>query len=269
MGIIMKKIIISSIILLCVFGVMTGCKKGGAASGDVSSDQYVERIVENQTQYISDWSAVLYVNESEVGTDYKKLANDKYIILYFGSKVTVKSEKTIGKKVYYRVQLPDTTEYFAEKKLFAEKFIVINKEHVSTYSQPDLDYVTSLKLEPGDFGIYKKELNGWIQVDFYAYRSVKEDGDRKWVGTKWIQDGWTEDITCAKQAYYLYLATYNELQKNNKDKALEMLAKADEATDNAETEISYVLNEMYVRLTQAEADAETQAEPPADEADNE
>ncbi len=248
----MKKILISSIILLLILGMMTGWEKGGVSDGDTTSDKKAESVVENQTQYVSDWSAVLYVNESDVGTDYKTLANDKFIFLYFGSKVTVKFAKTISKKQYYRVQLPDSTEYWADKSVFAEKFIVINKEHVSTYSQPDLDYVTSLKLEPGDFGIYQKEMNGWIQVDFYAYRPLKDGGERKWVGTKWIQDGWTEDIICAKQAYYLYLATYNELSKNDKEKALSMLAKANEATDNAETEISYVLNEMYIRLTNTE-----------------
>jgi hypothetical protein len=238
---------------------LSACKKGESAANNDIAKENTESVVENQTQYISDWSAVLYVNESDVGTDYKTLANDKFMILYFGSKVTVKFAKTISKKQYYRVQLPDSTEYWADKSVFAEKFIVINKEHVSTYSQPDLDYVTSLKLEPGDFGIYKKEMNGWIQVDFYAYRPLKDGGERKWVGTKWIQDGWTEDIICAKQAYYLYLATYNELSKNDKEKALSMLAKANEATDNAETEISYVLNEMYIRLTNTEpADENTE-----------
>ncbi|MBP5706434.1 MAG: SH3-like domain-containing protein [Spirochaetales bacterium] len=241
-----KFICVSTIImLLCL---LATCKKGDNTLNNIKNENN-EAVVENQTQYVSDWSAVLYTSEADVGTDYKKLANDKFTILYFGSKVTVKSEKSINKKEYYKVQLPDTSEYWADKSQFSERFIVINKEHVSTYNQPDLDYVTAIKLEPGDFGIFKKEMNGWIQVDFYAYRSLKDGGDRKWVGTKWIQDGWTEDITCAKQAYYLYLATYNELQKNNKDKALEMLAKANEATDKAETEISYVLNEMFVRLT--------------------
>ena len=240
------RICVSSIIIMMLCS-LAACKKGESANNAVENEN-TETVVENQTQYTRDW-VVMYVNEADVGTDYKKLANDKYVALNFGSKVTVKSEKTIGKKQYYKVQLPDTTEYWADKSQFAEKFIVINKEHVSTYSQPDLDYVTALKLEPGDFGFYNKEMNGWILVDFYAYRAVKEGEDPKWVGSKWIQDGWTEDITCAKQAYYLYLAIHQDLKKNDVVKALEYLNRAMEVTDNAQTEITYVIDDMKNRLS--------------------
>ena len=104
---------------------LAACKKGESANNAVENEN-TETVVENQTQYTRDW-VVMYVNEADVGTDHKKLANDKYVALNFGSKVTVKSEKTIGKKQYYKVQLPDTTEYWADKSQFAEKFIVIKE----------------------------------------------------------------------------------------------------------------------------------------------
>lgn len=241
-----KKFIVFMLAAVCL-GTFS-CKKNEETQNDEQKQQQIP--VEVVTQYIRN-RGYIYQNAEDVNVPLKNLKPEVYKLMSFGDKVSVLYETTLGKDQYYRVQLPDTTEYWALKALFTEKFIVINKPHVLCYTQPDSDYVPAVKVEPGDFGYFVKELNGWVLVDFNCtYRSYKEGQPRKWVGQYWINTGYTDDLKCAKQAFYLSRANYNLLGEKTVDKesAIANLKKAFEVTNNENTEISFVLKDLLDEL---------------------
>ncbi len=250
-------------LLLLAMVLIFSCKKNDAGetiNNNASADNNLK--IYNATQYVKENGVYVFTNESDVEKQIKDLDKDKYLYLTFGNKVNVVDSKKIGKDEYFKIQLPDTTVYWAKRSFFAEKLITINQTDVLCYRQPDLDYATTIKLQPGDFGIYVKELNDWICVEFRAYRPVKADGERKWVGGPyWIKTGYTDDIMTAKQAYYLYLAYYNSLIKNNDVLALENLNRGLTITNNEDTEITYVIRDMIREIS---PDSDTN-EPPKDE----
>ena len=94
-------------------------------------------IVETATQYVKDWGVWVYKNEEDLGKKAKDVKEKEYF--EFGSKFTVLLSKNINDKDYYKIQLPDKTEYWVEKDRLVEKFIVINQDDVTAYSQPDQD----------------------------------------------------------------------------------------------------------------------------------
>ena len=205
------------------------------------------KIVETATQYVKDWGVWVFKNEEDLGKNPKEVKEKDYF--EFGSKFTVVLSKTINEKDYYKIQLPDKTEYWIDKERLAEKFIVINQDDVTVYTQPDQDYFTGTKLQRGDFGYFIKEQDGWINVNFYAYRPTLDgEEEKKWVGERWIKEGYTDDLMAAREAFYLYWAyfyTYNQKNKN-KEKAIEMCQKAMDA--NAESEIYFVVKDFYNEL---------------------
>lgn len=247
----LKKYFFLLLLIILVFN----CKKNN--SGEITNNNSIvddNLKIYNATQYVKENGVYIFTNESDVDKQIKDLDKNKYLYLDFGNKVNVVDSKKIGKDEYFKIQLPDTTVYWAKKDFFAEKLLTINQTDVLCYKQPDLDYATTVKLQPGDFGIYVKEINDWICVDFRAYRPVKAGGERKWVGGPyWIKTGYTDDIKTAKQAYYLYLANYNSLIKNNDALALDNLNKGLTITNNEDTEITYVLRDMIKDLTPKDA----------------
>lgn len=235
----MKKLFFVTIILSLLF-TFYNCKK------EKTEDETIP--VENVTQYLREWGAWVYSNEEDLGKDQKNVSNDNKEYLEFGSKFTVILEKNINGKMYSKIQLPDRSEYWIKSDLLAIKFIVINKNDIACYEQPDNDYITLIKLQPGDFGIYQEEIDGWIKTDFLAYRPYKQDSKRKYVGERWIKEGYTSDLKSSKEAYYLYLAYYWNIVKNNKEKALEYLNKGINVNAGQETEISYVLKDYLKEI---------------------
>lgn len=143
------------------------------------------------------------------------------------------------------------------KDSLTEKFIVINQTDVNCYEYPEPTYITPIKLQPGDFGLFVKEQDGWIEVEFSAYRPHKlKDDKRKWVGKKWIKDGYTEDLNAAKEAYYLYFAYHRNIIKKDSKEAIEMLNKALEVNAGEETEITYVVKDYLNELESGNIDTE-------------
>lgn len=213
-------------------------------NGKISSDMV--------TQFCKIDGLLAYTQEANIGkkwAEMKSLGSNEYYWLYFADKVTVKKQKVVGDKSYYQIQLPDGNAYWADAASFTTKFIVINSNDVKTYRQPEEGSVpTPVKLQPGDYGVFKMKKDNFIQVDFYAYRPAKTDGDRVWVGTKWIKEGYTDDIFAAREAYYLYLAYFYQLQKNNVDKAIEFAQKAVDANGGEVTPISNVVKDYLEEL---------------------
>ena len=208
-----------------------------------------EGAVENVTQYIKDYGAYVYKNEEDLGKEAKEIKDKEWF--EFGTKFTILKTKTIGEKDYYNIQLPDKTKFWIPKDSLTEKFIVIIQNDIDVYRQPDQDFKTGIKLQPGDFGIFIKEQDGWYNVDFKALRPLKQgDEERKWVGQAWIKEGYTDNIFAAKEAYFLYLAYYNYIINKNIKRAINYLNQALEVNKGDKSEIYPIIEEYLEELNQ-------------------
>ncbi len=223
------------------------CKKESSINTTLVDNEKIN-FIENPTQYVKERGCYFYKDLSDVNTPIKDLKADRYLWVDFGRKVTIIDVKKVNEDSYYKLQLPDKSIYWAKKDFFTSKFITITKSNVVCYKQPDNDWATTIKLQPGDFGTLLKEEDGWLNVEFRAYRPTKDDGERKWVGTYWIKEGYTDDINTAKQAYYLYMAYYYHIIKKDDKNAIEMLKKAFSAVNDEETEITYVIRDFLQQL---------------------
>ena len=231
----MKKFLLFCLIFVLLLSLF-GCKKGlsmGGGSGD-------------KVQYVKEYGTYVYKNEEDCGKSSKEVNDKEY--LEFGSKLNVLKSKNVEGKEYLKVQLPDKSEYWANKENLTEKFIVITQNNVEAYDQPDDSYKTGIKLQPGDYGLFVKEQDGWTNVEFYAYRPDKEDGERKWVGNKWIKGGYTDDLNAAREAYRLYLAYYYKISKNDTDKAVKYLEEGLEINKGDKSEIYSALEDYAEEL---------------------
>lgn len=212
--------------------------------GKVSSDMV--------TQFSKVDGMLAYAKEENIGkawSEMKAMDKSEYYWLYFADKVTVKKQKTVGDKVFFYFELADGNKFWANADNFTSKFIVINQAEVKTYRQPEEGSVPNFtRLQPGDYGVFKMKKNNFIQVEFFAYRPAKSDGERVWVGTKWIKDGYTDDIYAAREAYYLYLAYYYQISKGDVDKAIEFAQKAVDANGGEVTPISNVVKDYLEEL---------------------
>ncbi|MBN2545019.1 MAG: hypothetical protein JXB50_04420 [Spirochaetes bacterium] len=236
----MKRVYIIFVLII----LLTICKKQTSDKTEEKKDDNV--LVENVTQYMK-YSAWAYALEEDIGKKPNEVKDKK--LLNFGNAVIVKISKKINGKTYYKIQLPDNSEYWTLQDNLAKKFIVINKEDVKCYENPDDTYISKIKLQPGDYGTLLQEgTDDWIKVEFGAYRSIQDDQERKWVGVKWIKDGYTTDITVAHQAYYLYLANYNLIQQKNKTEAIKYLKEALDVQGGVETEITPLIKETIAQL---------------------
>ena len=240
----MKKFLFIILIIISLIFSLINCKR------EKISDN--EGTVENVTQFVKDYGIYVYTNEEDLGKDAKEVKEKEWF--EFGTKFTVLKTKKVEEKDYYHIQLPDKSKYWAPKESFTEKFIVIIQNDVDVYSQPDQDFKTGIELQPGDFGIFIKEQDGWYNVDFKALRPSKQgDEERKWVGQGWIKEGYTDDIMAAKEAYYLYLAYYNEIINKNTQRAINYLHKALEINKGDRSDI-YPIIEKYLEQLEAELD---------------
>lgn len=246
----MKRLIIALIILLFLIGCRKSDDANNTSNVDAGSSEQSAGKVSVETQYCKESRILCYADIKNYGkkfSEIKGLGADAYYFLNFGDAVTVLKEKESKGEKVYQFKNPDDTVYWVKKDALVEKFIVINsEEEVKTYKQPGPSFVLNTKVAKGDLGIYRGEKDGFIKVDFWAYRPAKADGEKVWVGTKWIEKGYTDNIMAAKEAYYLYLAYYREISKNDIEGAINYAEKALEANPGESTEITPVI-EKYLR----------------------
>lgn len=244
----MKKILLFIFIFALIFS-FSNCKKMQTTEKDSVENTESNESVESVTQYIKE-SVWAFEKEEDLNKASKDVQEKK--LLEFGNKITIIKKKKIEDKEYYNIQLPDKTKLWIPAKNVTEKFIVINQNDVATFSQPEQDYKTSVKLQPGDFGIFVKVQDGWINVEFYAYRPLKDGEDRKWVGNKWIKEseGYTEDILAAREAYNLYLAYFYKISKKDNTTALKYVKQALDANKGDKSEIYSVIEDFQKELEQ-------------------
>jgi hypothetical protein len=251
----MKHSITYVIFALCIFILFRHEEASGKGmkffSQKQGSDTQEEKTEEPETRYVKNWGTWIISHEEDIGKPLKEIKEKLY--LEFGSKVYVLEEKEINDRTYVRVQLPDTSEYWARNDTLVEKFIVITSNNVLCYTQPDTDYADTILLQPGDFGFFIREMEGWVNAEFLTYRPEVPGGTHVRVGEKWINMGYTEDLRTAKEAYYLNLAYYYIYSKEkDTQKALERLEKAQNANVDIETEITYVIEDLLNELQKIE-----------------
>lgn len=224
------------------------CSKKSSAT---SNEKEESASLENTTQYIKG-SCWAYTNEADIGKQPSDVQEKK--LMKFGNTITVKGSKKIKGDTYIKISVPgDDKEYLVKKENVAKKFVIINQNDVKCYENPDESYITKFKLQPGDFGVVVQEgQDDWIKVEFNAYRPVKENGERVWVGTKWIKGGYTSDLTAAQQAYLLSLANFYYIQKKDPKQAIEYLKEAINVENGSGTEIFPIIQET---LAEVEAQA--------------
>lgn len=248
----MKKYIIAAMVAALVF---TGCKKN--TSDKATNNAESTQVPQNSTRYCKGsgvYDVLCYSDEADLGKTFKQLQTDKkaYFLLSMGNKVTVLVEKKIKDKVYSKIKLPDDSEYWIDNDFLTDRFAVVNKTDLLCYRQPEENYVISgVKLEPGDFGYIVDTKNDWVKVDFRSYRGNGEGSlsKKNWIGEVWIKDGFTEDITAAKQGYYLYLSYYYELVKNDPKTAGEMAKIAQESSNGVVTDIDQIITDRISSFT--------------------
>lgn len=221
------------ILLLAVLFVTAGCKKSEPAQN--TPTESVETTEESgggggSTLYVRKDGVITYADLSNAGKTYEQIkgeGKEAYNFLKFGNKVSVIEEKQKGDVSYSLYQTPSGDEFWIETGALAAEFVVLTESDIKTYTEPDESYGAPQKMQTGDLGFLKKELNGFMEIEFYAYRPTKSDGKPAWVGTKWIKkQKYADDVGTAKAAYYLYLAYYWDIQKNNPTTALKMIKDA-------------------------------------------
>jgi hypothetical protein len=209
------------------------------------------KTIQNLTLYFKDFGGWAYKNEKDLDKDLKIIDKKNKKYFEFGNSfIGITTKKTSKNNIYYNVKQPDNEEYWILKDQLTEKFIIINKNDVSTYNEPNVDFKSTIKLQPGDFGYFIEENGEWVQVDFYAYRPYEKNGQRFWVGKKWINESYSSDLNSAMQAYYLFFAynfTFNAKNKN-KTKAIEYAKKALDLNNGEETDITFVVKNFLNEL---------------------
>ena len=201
----------------------------------------------NTAVYVVAESAWFYVNESDIGKSSKEVKGKDWKQLFFGNKVTVTDNKKVKDVIYLCVQLPDRSKCWGRSLYFTEKFIVITKDDLLCFTQPDESYRSRTKLQKGFLGYFIKETGGYIYADFRFYMPKDPGKKSVYVGKVWIKsnDSYTDDITTAGQADYLTTA-YNYLYGKKVDNvsALKNLKKGLELNDGEETQITDVLQQL-------------------------
>jgi len=237
---------IKILLILAASLLFAGCSK----NKNNSSTQNEQRSIKNVTFYLKNLGAWGYKNEKDLDKNFNNIDRNNKKYFNFGNSFLGIQMKNTAKNIYYLVKEPDNEKYWLDSSALTEKFIVINKNDVSTYLQPDPDSKTSIKLQPGDFGCFLDEHGEWILVDFYALRPYEKNGQKVWVGKKWINEGYITDINAAMQAYYLYLSYYfTFVQKiKNKTKAIEFANKSLDVNNGQETDITFVVKNFLNEL---------------------
>jgi hypothetical protein len=258
----MKYSITFAFCVVCVFILLL--HEGASGKGmkffsqQQGTDTQEAETAEPETMYVKNWGTWVISREEDIGKPLKEIKEKLY--LEFGSKLYVLEEKSINERVYVKVQLPDTSEYWARKNTLVEKFIVITSNDILCYTQPDTDYADTILLQPGDFGFFIREMESWVNAEFLTFRPEVPGGTYVRVGEKWINTGYTEDLRTAKEAYYLNLAYYyiHSKEKDEK-KAIERLEKAQNVNVDIDTEITYIIEDLLSDLKKKKEAEETKS----------
>lgn len=194
----------------------------------------------------------VFARREDRGRRAADVPREQRTLLDVGSRVTtlevVEGPDEEGEP-WARIQLPDGTEHWVEARHLVDRFIVITRGDVLCYDQPDATFATTIFLQPGDFGYFIDEQEGWIKAAFHAYRPREPEGEPAWVGERWIKSsGFTDDVMTAKEAYYLYRAR-RELRQGAEEAAIDLLRRAENVNVLEDTEITPVIRALLEELT--------------------
>lgn len=207
---------------------------------------------ETKVQYTR-YPVWIFARREDLGKAAGEVPREHRTLIEVGSRVTTLEEAAgpnggeAGR--WARIQLPDGTEHWVAARHLVDRFIVISRRDVLCYDQPDATFATTIFLQPGDFGYFLDEQEGWIKAAFHAYRPREPEGEPLWVGERWIKSsGFTDDVLAAKEAYYLYRAR-RELRRDAQGAAVEHLLRADGINVLEDTEITPVIRSLLAELT--------------------
>ena len=156
--------------------------------------------------------------KKDLKKEFVEINDKEKELVDIGEKLTAVKEKKSGNKIYYQILLTNKKKYWIDAGLVTERYITINEKDLTCYKSPSKDSVNTLfKLQPGDFGYFIKEKNGFVNVEFNTYLPRGIDNKIVLVGNVWIKDGFTDDINTAKEAYWLS-AAYNQIYIKNPNK---------------------------------------------------
>jgi hypothetical protein len=195
----------------------------------------------------------IYTSRDDLGRPAAEVPRERRTLLDVGSRVAtlevVRGPGGDDAGPWARIQLPDGTEHWVAAGHLVDRFIVITRSDVLCYDQPDTTFATTIFLQPGDFGYFVDEQEGWIKADFHAYRPREPEGEPAWVGERWIKSsGFTDDVMTAKEAYYLYRAR-RELRHGSTEAEIDLLRRAENANVLGDTEITPVIRALLDELT--------------------
>jgi hypothetical protein len=204
---------------------------------------------EEVVQYVK-YGVWFYSREEDLGKEARDVDRANRKLMDVGSRITTLEQKEREGVLYSRVRLPDKSEYWVQSEALVDRFIVINVPDVLCYKQPDDTFADTVFLQPGDMGYFIEQQEGWIKANFLAYRPREPEGERLWVGERWIKDyGYTGDIMAAKEAYYLFLANRELITRDNPTKAAEFLETGLNVNVVGDTEITSVLRDLLRKIS--------------------
>lgn len=193
----MRNITISLITIILLLSLFS-CKRSEGPGPEEKEERAGE------SHYLIEDGSWGYLHEEDIG---KKLKDVTWKIkLEFGDEVELAGEKEIGGESYARVKVKDD-EYWVKRAGLAEELVVVTGDKIVTYLQADSAYPAELTLEPGELGIFIKEVAGFRQYRIVNFRK----GSNKAVGPVWIdakEKGLTRERGVVKEAYYLSQAGY-------------------------------------------------------------
>lgn len=230
-------------------------RQGKGPAGGAAEETAEEQGREQYAKY----GVWFYEREEDLSREASEVDRDDRKLIEMGSRITTIEQVEREGVSYSRVRLPDRSEYWVQSDALVDRFIVIHTPDVLCYRQPDDTFADTIFLQPGDLGYYVDRQEGWVKATFLAYRPREPEGERLWVGEKWIKDyGYTEDVMAAKEAYYLFLANRELITRDNTERAVEYLETGLNVNVAGDTDITSVLRD---RLREIEGETGGDEEP--------
>lgn len=230
--------------LIFIIIIIFGCQKSDKKEVLV---QPVVKSVKKEVGYIKSGGENGFYTKDDIFAYHNKSGKKNRGRLDFGAKVTINDTFFYEADEYVFVEVENGKKYWVNRDMIVDGFVVITKQDTATFRQPDNDYITDIKLQPGDMGFITKVYDGFVNVDFRAYRTGFESEEKVWVGNKWVEEGtFITDVKAAKQGLYLYNAYYN-IEKGSISDALNNLNQAKKVTDKY-VEVNKVITNLIAAL---------------------